>query len=145
MAAITKLAGTSIYIKIGDGASPETFAHPCLINAKRGVKFNSNSNKIIVPDCDNIEDPAWTEIIQDGLSMSIDGTGMLDNVLATIQLYDLWFAEGASKNAQVWLGTIGKWVGAFKLTSWNIDGERNAYAAATLSLESTGVVSRFIP
>lgn len=143
MTALTKLKGTALYIKIGDGASPETFAHPCLINAKRGIKFTSSANKIVIPDCDNPDDPAWTEVIKDALSASIDGAGKVDNVLATIQFYDTWFRDEDSKNVQVWLDTVGKWTGAFQLTAWDISGDRNAYADVTITLESTGVLAPF--
>jgi hypothetical protein len=43
MTAITTLRGTQLYIKVGNGADPEVFAHPCLINTKRGIKFTSSS------------------------------------------------------------------------------------------------------
>lgn len=143
MTAIAKLKGTALYIKVGNAASPEVFAHPCLINAKRGIKFTSNTNKIIMPDCTNPDDPAWNEAIKDGLSASIDGAGKLDNVLATIQFYDTWFRAGDPKNVQVWLGTVGRWPGAFHLTNFEISGDRNDYAEVSLTLESTGALGVF--
>lgn len=145
MTAIVALRGTQLYIKVGDGASPEVFSHPCLINTKRGIKFTSSSNKVIVPDCDNPEDPAWTEAIKDGLNASIDGAGTLDNKAATIQFYDGWFRSPDAKNVQVWLGTMGYWAGAFQLTSWELNGDRNDNAQATLTLESDGALEAFAP
>lgn len=144
MTDIVALRGTRLYIKIGDGASPEVFAHPCLINTKRGIKFTSSSNKVIVPDCDNPEDPAWTEAIKDGLGAAIDGAGTLDNKIATITFYDTWFRDPDPKNVQVWLGTLGYWLGAFQLTSWELSGDRNDNAQATLSLESDGALAAFV-
>lgn len=145
MAAITTLRGTQLYIKVGDGASPETFAHPCLINTKRGIKFQSSTNKVIVPDCDNPEDPAWSDAIKDALSASIDGAGTLDNKSAVVSFYDGWFRDTNSRNVQVWLGTMGHWDGAFHLTNWEVNGDRNDNAQATLTLESDGVLGEFIP
>lgn len=145
MTAITPLRGTRLYIKVGDGASPEVFVHPCLINTKRGIKFASSTNKVIIPDCDNPDDPAWSEAIKDALSASIDGAGVLDNKEATITFYDAWFASPDSKNVQVWLGAGGHWSGAFHLTAWEITGDRNNNAEVSLTLESDGAIAPFDP
>lgn len=137
---IDKVKGTQLYIKVGNGASPtETFTHPCLINTKRGIKFQSSTNKIVMPDCDNPDDPAWTEAIKDALSAMIDGAGKLDR--AAVASYDAWFRSKDTKNVQVWLGTVGYWQGAFHLTNWEISGDRNDYCDATVSLESSGALS----
>jgi hypothetical protein len=143
LAQLTSLRGTALYIKIGDGADPEVFTHPCLINTKRGIQFQSSSNKIITPDCDNPDDPAWTEAIKDSLSATINGAGTLDNKLATVTAYDTWFRSPDPKNVQVWLGTVGYWSGAFNLTNWEINGDRGALADATITLESSGALGAF--
>lgn len=143
MTAITPLRGTRLYIKIGNGNSPETFAHPCLINTKRGISFKSSSNKVIIPDCDNPEDPAWSEAIKDALSASIDGAGTLDLVDTTIKFYDNWFRDSDPKNVQIWLGTVGYWGGAFDLNTWDINGDRNDNAQVSIALESNGILRPF--
>lgn len=145
MVAITPLRGTQLYIKVGDGNSPEVFAHPCLINTKRGIKFTSNTNKVIIPDCDNPEDPAWSEAIKDGLAAAIDGAGTLDNKAATISFYDAWFRDKDTRNVQVWLGTLGHWAGAFHLTGWEINGDRNNNAEVSITLESSAALDAFDP
>lgn len=143
MAAITKLRGTAVYIKIEDDASPQVFAHPCLINTRRGIKFASSTNKVIVPDCDNPDDPAWSEAIKDALGATIDGAGTLDNKAATISFYDGWFRGKTTKRVQVWLGTIGYWVGDFHLTNWEVSGDRNENAQVAITLESDGPLDAF--
>jgi predicted secreted protein len=145
MTAIVKLRGTQLLIKVGDGNSPETFAHPCLINTKRGLKFTSSSNKVITPDCDNPDDPAWNEVIKDALSAAIDGAGKLDNKVATIQFYDEFFRSADARNVRVCLGTKGYWEGPFQLTGWEITGERGNNAESSLSLESDGELGPFTP
>lgn len=144
MTAISDLRGTQLYIKVGDGAAPETFAHPCLINTKRGIKFTSSTNKVIVPDCDNPEDPAWSEAIKDSLGASIDGAGTHDNKAATVSFYDAWFRSKDPRNVQVWLGTMGYWGGAFQLTNWEISGDRNDNAQVSITLESDGALDAFV-
>jgi hypothetical protein len=141
--AIDTVRGTQLLIKVGDGAAPaENFAHPCLINAKRGLKFQSSANKIVIPDCDNPDDPAWNQVILDALSAMIDGAGKLD--AAAVPAYDAWFRGGVSKNVQVWLGNKGYWQGGFKLTSWDITGDRGAFCEVTLTIESDGVLQPWI-
>lgn len=131
-----KMKGTHLYIKIGDGATPESFSHPCLINAKRGVKFQSSTQKDVVPDCANPDDPAWESVFTDGLNIAVDGAGKLDT--GSIATYDAWWRGGVTKNVQIWLDGIGYWSAAMKLTTWAIDGDRNKYAEVTLTLASDG-------
>lgn len=143
MATPTTIRGTQLYLKIGNGASPEVFTHPCLVNAERGIAFRSTTNDIVVPDCTNPDDPAWRELVKDALSVGLTGSGVLDNVLATIQAYTTWWKSDDPKNVQIWLGTVGYWSGAFKLTEWGITGNRGAKAEVSITLESDGEVSDF--
>jgi predicted secreted protein len=143
MAAISTIRGSQLLIKVGNGASPEVFSHPCLINTARGIQFQSNNNKIITPDCDNPDDPAWTEVVKDGLSATITGAGTLDT--ASVAAYDTWYVSPLSKNVQVWLGAVGHWPGAFLLTQWGITGDRGNKAQVSLTLESDGALGAYIP
>lgn len=143
MAPPTTLKGTQLYIKIENDASPQVFAHPCLINSERGITFRSTTNDIVVPDCADPDDPAWRELVKDALSAGVTGAGVLDNKLATIQTYDSWHRSDDAKRVQVWLGTIGYWEGDFKLTEWSITGNRGDKAQVSLTLESDGVVAAF--
>lgn len=143
MAKPDTIKGTQLYIKIGDGADPENFVHPCLINSERGITFRSSTNDVVVPDCDNPEDPAWRELVKDALSAGLTGSGALDNKIAVIQAYDAWWRADAAKNVQVWLGTVGFWAASMKLTEWEITGARNDKAQCALTLESDGVVAPF--
>jgi|SRR5579885_1892099 len=139
--AVNKLRGTQVLIKVGDGATPEVFTHPCLINTKRGAKFSCSANKVVVPDCDNPDDPAWQEVLVDALALSLDGAGKLDT--AAVKSYSDWFMSGDGKNVQVWIGAVGYWQGSFKLTSFEVTGDRNDYADVTVALESDGPIAAF--
>lgn len=143
MAAPTTKDGVELYIKVGNGASPEVFTHPCTINAARGIEFTASTNEVIVPDCANPADPAWVQVVKDGLKATINGEGILDATLANIQLYDTWFTSKEGKNVQVWIAAIGKWVGEFKLTQWAVTGERNDKIQASITLESDGSIAAF--
>src|SRR5690606_30459482 len=109
MAKPTSVKGTQLFIKVGDGASPEVFTHPCLINAERGIAFRSTTGDIVGPGCNSPDDPAWRELVKDALSAGVTGAGILDNVLLTIRAYTTWWKGDTAKNVQVWLGTVGYW------------------------------------
>lgn len=142
MAQISKIRGTQLYIKVGNGADPEVFTHPCLINTKRGIQFQSSTNKIITPDCEAPDDPAWTEAIKDALSASINGAGTLDT--SAVADYDAWFRSPDAKNVQVWIGALGHWEGEFHLTNFEITGDRGGLAETTIALESAGIIAPFV-
>ena len=143
MAQPTTLKGTALYIKIGNGATPEVFTHPCLINSDRGITFRSSTSDIVVPDCDAPDNPAWRELVKDALSVGLTGSGVLDNKAATIDAYTDWWKGDVGKNVQIWLGTVGYWSGTFKLTEFQINGTRNNKAQVSLTLESDGEISDF--
>lgn len=140
--AVDKVKGTQLYIKVGNGATPtETFTHPCLINGNRGVQFQSSTNDIVIPDCDNPDDPAFVEVLKDALSMMVDGAGKLDR--AAVSSYTDWWKSKDTKNVQVWLGTHGYWQAAMHLANFAITGARNEYCEATVQLKSSGTVSGY--
>lgn len=141
MAVPTTLSGTKLLIEVGDGASPETFAHPCLINSQRGITFTANGNKIEVPDCASPDDPAWTEFTKQSLECTLDGAGVMDNVAATIQSYSSWLASATGKNIKIYIGTVGHWTGVFHLTKFALTGNRGGKIEVSLQIDSDGAVT----
>ena len=145
MAAVKAMNGTSLLVQIGDGGSPEVFAHDCLINTERGIAFASETNRQVIPDCDTPEAPAWSVVNKDGLSATITGAGMLHT--ASVPDWDAWFNSDDAKNVRVLLNGVtlvnggGHWAGAFKLTAWEITGTRNEKAQVSVTLESDGAVT----
>jgi hypothetical protein len=143
MAQPDTLRATQLYIKIGNGASPEVFLHPCIINTNRGIQFQSSGQDIAIPDCDDPEALAWTDHEKMELSATITAAGILD--LDSIDTWDAWFRSPDAKNIQVWLGTRGHWTGAYKLTDWNATGSgRGAKAEATFTMKSHGVIGAYV-
>lgn len=144
MALVKAMNGTSLLVQISDGASPEVFAHDCLINAERGIQFASETNRQVIPDCD-VEGPAWSVMNKDGLSATITGGGMLNTT--SVPNWDAWFNSDDGKNCRVLLNGValvnggGHWAGSFKLTGWEVTGTRNEKATVSVTLESDGVVT----
>lgn len=144
MAKVNTILGTQVLIMIGNGSSPETFAHPCLINLDRGIEFTAGGNKIEVPDCDDPDAPAWTEFVKQTMEVALSGAGKLDAVAATIAEYTTWLASPDAKNVRISLnnnaGVIGYFYGAFQLTKFGVTGTRGNKAEVSLGLDSDGAV-----
>jgi hypothetical protein len=119
--------GRLLRVKIGNGATPETFSETCLINTSRGIEFSGSPIENLIPYCDNSEDlPGWMEREMDGLSATITGAGILDT--PSLEAFWDWFKSGASKNIQVWIDVAtadggGYYSGAALLTRYGVTGE----------------------
>ena len=138
MTKVGAMLGTKLLVQLGDDASPATFAHDCMINSERGISFSSDANRVIIPDCDNPDDPAWSEVMKDGLSATITGAGILN--LATVTTWNTWFQNDTFKDVRVNLNETGGgyWEGPAKLTSWEVTGTRNDKATVSVTIESHG-------
>lgn len=145
MAPPKTMSGRQLLVQIGDGESPEVFAHDCLINTERGVAFASETNREMIPDCDDPDAPGWSEVTVTGQSATIAGAGRLHT--ASVKEWFAWFTSGAAKNVRVLLGGVslanggGHWAGAYKLTAFEVTGPETGRAAVSVTLESHGVVT----
>lgn len=145
MAAVPRVTGSKLLVKIGDGASPEVFTADCLINTSRGIQFQSDTNEFVMPDCDNPDDPAWKSVTKDGLSATISGAGML--YTASVSDWFDWYKGDIGKNIQFALNVPlasggGYWEGSFKLTNFEVtsDGGKEQ-STCNVTLVSDGVVT----
>lgn len=141
----TSFNGSKIMIKVGDGADPEVFTHPCLINASRGIQFSSSTIDSVIPDCADQDAPAWITREKDSLTVTITGEGIMD-AGDTDDYFD-WFEGAASKNVQGVVNAGGgtdeqTFEGAFHLTEFQISGERKEKAQVSITLVSTGAITR---
>ncbi len=138
MAEVSVIEGQAILVKIGDGASPEVFAHDCMINLTRGFTITANMVEEEVFDCDTPDDPATIYRLKRSASLSVSGTGKLHKTsLAT------WLAYAASadaKNVKIEIGGSGgqRITLAMQCDSFGIEGEPKNYATANVSLGSHG-------
>ena len=141
MAAVNSFDGSQILIKVGDGATPEVFTHPCLINADRAFTLNAETNQFDVPDCANPQDPGWKTTNKTSLSASISGSGMIERT--DMALFDAWLISKDPKNIQIEVGGSGgrKYTGSFHLTSLEWTGTPKENATCTISLASTGAIT----
>lgn len=145
MAPPKTLNGKQLLVQIGNGATPEVFAHDCLINTERGINFTSETNRETLPDCDNPEAAGWSVMNKSGLSATITGAGRLHT--SSIKTFFSWYNSDEAKNVRVLLNGIslanggGHWAGAFKLTAFDVTGPETGRSSVTLTLESDGEVT----
>lgn len=77
MPLINPVLGHQITVQVGNGASPEVFAHPVLINTSRGVKFTNATESDELVDTVDQSKPAVTVRRTRSTDATIDGSGML--------------------------------------------------------------------
>ncbi len=126
MAAAKHAKGTQLLIQIGDGGDPETFAHPCLINAARGFTLTAGTSQVSLPDCDDPELIQWLITNKTSLSGQITGAGTLH--VPNVKDYNNMLIDPDPYNVRVNLNIPaldggGYWEGKFQLTTFGITGD----------------------
>jgi len=142
MATITPVIGYNLTIQIGDGESPEVFAHPALINTTRGISFTTNAETDELVDIADQSKPAQTHRRARSFDTKIDGAGMVH--LSSVKEYMDWAVSGEVKNVKVAIGSgtgAGIATGPFLLTSFQVTAERTKTAEVQLTLEQAGPVT----
>jgi hypothetical protein len=139
------LNGEQLLVQIGDGASPEEFVADCLINTDRGIQFSTDTTEDVIPYCDEPDTPGWKTITKDGLQATINGSGKLHTT--SVSEWFTWMASDDAKNCRVILNGValakggGYWAGAFKLTAFEVSGQRKQNAECSVTLVSDGTVT----
>lgn len=145
MAPPKKYTGDKLLIQIGDGASPEQFAHDCLINQERGTQYGTQTNEEYLPDCDDPDAIPSRSIDITGNSMTITGAGTMNST--SWQTWFDWWQSGDAKNVMVKENIPaaaggGTESGAFKLTSLQRTGSYKQSVTVQVTLESDGPIVR---
>lgn len=92
-------AGETLLIKVGNGATPEVFTHPCLINTTRDITYTTNVTDTEVADCDNPSLPAAILRQAKSVDVTVTGAGKLNK--SDCEYYAAWALSGVPKNVQV--------------------------------------------
>lgn len=144
MAQAKTASGSKLLVKVGDGGTPETFAHSCTINAQRGLALTAETNDINVPDCDDPDLVTWVEREKRSLSGTITGEGVLNT--PDIETYFNWWKSPDPKNVKVVVDVPAAdggriFTGAFLLTQFELTGNRGDKVTASLSMASDGAIT----
>lgn len=140
MARPTTLRGSKLLIKLGDGASPETFAAPCALTT-RSFTRTAGVNEFNVQDCDDPDAPVWTERVKSALSSSLSGSGTLAK--ESLDLYEAALADRDSRNVLITIDyAVGprSYSGKYHLTTLEITGEEDGLIQVSIELQSDGPV-----
>ena len=138
MATLVPVLGESLLVQIGDGASPEVFKAPNMINTTRGVSVSTSAETEELIDLANPSAPAQTVRYVKAVDVKIDGAGMVNK--ADAYEWMAWSLSGVPRNIKV---TDGTWVmtGPFLLSSYQVSGERRKSTENQITLEQAGPVT----
>lgn len=114
------LSGESLLIQIGNGATPEVFTHPCLINTTRSVVGTANMSAAEIADCGNPSAPGYMRRVTKSIDWKLDGEGIMD--AASVYTYLAAFQAGLAKNVRVLQNVPGSAGGWQIAGSYIIDG-----------------------
>lgn len=132
MAFIQPVLGHQILIQIGDGGSPETFAHSNVVNTTRGVTLTLEAETDDLVDLADQSAPAGKFRRAKSKDVKIDGAGMMsaDDTFEWIERAD----KGDPFNIKV---TDGNWTGVGKVlcTNFQLSADRTKPGENQLTLE----------
>jgi len=123
--------GEKILVQLGDGGSPETFAHDCMINAERGFTRTASTITKSVPNCTDPSKPDKTTRVPDSTDSTIAGQGKVHSasVLA-------WLGRvGKITNVRVRQAGVWRVAGPYIVTSFAVTGTARNHATASIAME----------
>lgn len=139
MATITPLLGEQLLIQLGDGATPEKYSAPALINTTRGITFSTSTETEELIDLADQSAAAVTARFAKAVDWKIDGAGMVSK--PDLKEYLLWSKSPKARNVKVSDAATGAtWTvtGSAILTQLQVSGERRKASTVQISLESAG-------
>ena len=140
--------GSALLLKIGDGASPETFA---TVGGLRSTSITMNDEAVDITTKDSLGHRAL--LVGGGVnSVSISGSGVFTDAASETTLKSAYFAQqntsdGSSaqtpqfNNYQVIVPDFGTFAGSFMIASLEYAGEYNGEVTYSVTLESAGYTS----
>lgn len=135
MAQATTYGFSKFLIKIGDGASPESFSDPCGLTSK-GFTRTANMNDTNVPDCDDPDAPSWLNRDVVSYHASIAGAGV--QTAESYQIWESWWNAGVTRNVRIEVNSILAWVMPARLSEIAITSERGRRVDMTVAIVSDG-------
>lgn len=128
--------GSALLMKIGDGASPETFT---TIGGMRSTALAMNDEAVDVTNKDSGR--ARELLVQGGVnSMTVTGSGVFTDSASETTLRSKFDASSFS-NYQFLVPDFGTFTGAFMLQSLEYAGEYNGEVTYSFTFESSGTIT----
>jgi TP901-1 family phage major tail protein len=133
---MTAQCGKDLLIKIGDGASPETFTS---VAGLRSTSLAFNATTIDITNADSVD--MWRELLAAGVkSATITGSGVFRDQASDLTLRTAFFNQTIA-NWQIVIPSFGNISGPFKLTQLHYEGPYDGEVKITLSLASAGALT----
>ena len=128
--------GSSLLIKVGDGASPEAFT---TIGGLRSTSITLNDEAVDVTTMDSSND---RELLANGgiQSITISGSGIFTDSTAEATIRTNFGASSFS-NYQIIIPDFGTYTGAFMIASLEYAGEYNGEVTYSVTFESSGTIT----
>lgn len=127
---VDTLSGENILVQIGDGATPETFAHDCMINGSRSLSMTASTKDQAIPNCTDPSAPDKTVRTVDAKDSQISGEGKLHNSSTLAWLNRV----GTAVNVRVRSAGIWRVSGSYILTQFDLTGPVREFATASVTL-----------
>ena len=129
--------GKDLLIKIGNGASPETFT---TVAGLRATTLGFNAQNVDVTNSDSVDQ--WRELLGGGgvKSATVSGSGVFKDAASDAALRTAFFNQTLS-NWQIVIPSFGTVAGPFKLASLQYDGPYDGELKLSLSLASAGALT----
>jgi len=126
--------GRALLMKIGDGASPETFT---TIGGMRSTNITLNDETVDITNKDSTNN-ARELLAQGGIkSGTVSGSGVFTDSASETTLYGKWHAS-SNANYQFLVPDLITITGAFQLTTLEYAGEYNGEVTYSFTFESAG-------
>lgn len=133
--AITAIpVGSQLLVKVGDAASPEVFAHPCIINLDRAINISHTYEEDEIPDCDTPTNPHSIKREVRSIDVVITGSGKVN--ASDIDTYLDWAKDGTTKNVQAQVGpaSSGRTITGAFYCQIEFTGQVKRYAECNITL-----------
>ena len=129
--------GKDLLIKIGNGATPETFT---TVAGLRATTLAFNAQNVDVTNSDSADQ--WRELLDGGgvKSATISGSGVFKDAASDAALRTAFFNQTLS-NWQIVIPSFGTGAGPFKIASLQYDGPYDGELKLSLSLASAGALT----
>ena len=128
--------GKDLLVKIGDGATPESFT---TIAGLRATTLSFNAQSIDITSNDSTD--MWRELLSGGgaKTATITGSGVFKDAASDALLRSVFFAQTLA-NFQIVIPSFGVVSGPFKVASLQYEGPFDGEVKITLSLASAGAL-----
>jgi TP901-1 family phage major tail protein len=129
--------GKDILIKIGDGASPETFTTVAGIRTRT---LSLNAKTVDATDSDSTDQ--WRELLTGAgvKSMAVSGSGIFRDATTDAMMQAAFFAQ-STPNWQLVVPAFGTIAGAFQIAALEYAGQHEGEATFSISLASAGALT----